>query len=134
MKLRKCPRCELNYIKEDETYCSVCVRDLKGDQVKDDNELCSVCNEEKPLPGRDVCFLCLKEMTGNTVSTPRDVDDTGEATSLGLNPVSVIDEIIPEIPEELPDREYSDVSCEFSSLESIRESEDNDNDDEGDEI
>ena len=30
MALRKCPRCELNYIKDDEKYCNVCRREMKG--------------------------------------------------------------------------------------------------------
>ena len=27
----KCPRCELNYIQEDEQYCPVCKREMKGE-------------------------------------------------------------------------------------------------------
>lgn len=30
MALRKCPRCELNYIKDDEKYCNVYRREMKG--------------------------------------------------------------------------------------------------------
>ena len=30
MALRKCPRCELNYIKDDEKYCNVCRREMKA--------------------------------------------------------------------------------------------------------
>ena len=52
MKLVKCPRCELNYITENEKYCKVCLREMKGDAPKDEIELCSVCNEAPALPGR----------------------------------------------------------------------------------
>lgn len=45
MKLVKCPRCELNYITENEKYCKVCLREMKGESPKDEVELCSVCNE-----------------------------------------------------------------------------------------
>ena len=31
MKLVKCPRCDLNYIREDEKYCKVCLREMKGE-------------------------------------------------------------------------------------------------------
>ena len=62
MKLVKCPRCELNYITENEKYCKVCLREMKGESPKDEVELCSVCNEAPALPGRDVCPFCLKEM------------------------------------------------------------------------
>ena len=51
MKLVKCPRCELNYITENEKYCKVCLREMKGEAPKDEVELCSVCNEAPALPG-----------------------------------------------------------------------------------
>ena len=56
MQLIKCPRCDLNYIREDEKYCKVCLRELKGEKNADEVELCSICNEEPALPGRDVCL------------------------------------------------------------------------------
>lgn len=62
MKLVKCPRCDLNYIREDEKYCKVCLREMKGEPTNDDMELCSVCNAAPALPGKDVCLSCLKEM------------------------------------------------------------------------
>ena len=40
MKLVKCPRCDLNYIREDEKYCKVCLREMKGEPTNDDMELC----------------------------------------------------------------------------------------------
>ena len=55
MKLVKCPRCELNYITENEKYCKVCLREMKGEAPKDEVELCSVCNEAPALPGRAQC-------------------------------------------------------------------------------
>ena len=39
MKLIKCPRCDLNYIQENEKLCKVCQRELKGSQVEDEMEL-----------------------------------------------------------------------------------------------
>ena len=59
MNLVKCPRCDLNYIREDEKYCKVCLRELKGENSQDEVELCSICNEEPALPGRDICPRCL---------------------------------------------------------------------------
>jgi hypothetical protein len=53
----KCPRCELNYIREGEEYCAVCMAELKkGPQlifaVDDDDdmeleatELCPICHQ-----------------------------------------------------------------------------------------
>ena len=44
MGLRKCPRCELNYIRDDEKYCNVCKREMKGEpDVEDGVVLCIEC-------------------------------------------------------------------------------------------
>ena len=59
----KCPRCELNYIREEEQYCPVCKREMKGESHDDPFELCSICNENPVMPGKDVCYACYKEMT-----------------------------------------------------------------------
>ena len=128
MNLIKCPRCDLNYIREDEKYCKVCLRELKGDDSRDEVELCSICNEEPALPGRDICLFCLKEMNKSN-STP---DDTGEDVESGENvdtsnigdmdSVSGMDEIIPEEDENIPSQEYGEIEEELS-LEDVREDE-----------
>mgnify|MGYP006976125300 CR=1 FL=1 len=88
MKLIKCPRCELNYIQENEKLCKVCQRELKGSQTEDEMELCSVCNAAPALPGRDVCLSCLKEMANDTTDEsieerPPVVDES----KIGINSV-----------------------------------------------
>ena len=130
MKFVLCPRCELNYITETEKYCKVCLREMKGDAPRDEIELCSVCNEAPALPGRDMCLFCLKEMSGQD---NRDDDTEQEhvdtATIGGMDSVSTMDEIIPEIDEDIPSQEYGEIENELS-LESVREEEDEDDEDE----
>ena len=128
MNLVKCPRCYLNYIREDEKYCKVCLRELKGENSQDEVELCSICNEEPALPGRDVCLFCLKEMNKSN-STPDDdsVDSDGgesvDTASIGdMDSVSGMDEIIPEDDENIPSQEYGEIEEELS-LEDVREDE-----------
>ena len=95
MKLIKCPRCDLNYIQENEKLCKVCQRELKGSQVEDEMELCSVCNAAPALPGRDVCLSCLKEMASGGSDTDNDETPTVvDESTIGLNSVSTMDEII----------------------------------------
>ena len=44
MAFRKCPRCELNYITDDEKLCSVCRREVKGEPDHNNvPELCAEC-------------------------------------------------------------------------------------------
>lgn len=128
MKLVKCPRCDLNYIREDEKYCKVCLREMKGEPTNDDMELCSVCNAAPALPGKDVCLSCLKEMqSGGGREEVEDAPVSVDESTIGLNSVSTMDEIIPEIEEDIPANEYGDIQNELS-LESVIEDE---NEDEG---
>lgn len=67
MALKKCPKCELNYIKEGEQYCNVCMRTLKNgrnhaEPVADEEELlCSECGENPAVHGYELCTECLRE-------------------------------------------------------------------------
>ncbi len=132
MTLIKCPRCDLNYITQDQKYCKVCLREMKGEGNTDEVELCSVCNEAPALPGKDVCLFCLKEMNKsnseeNEPETPENVD----ASNIGdMDSVSGMDEIIPDDEEGISGQEYGEMEHELS-LEEVREDEERDaNDDE----
>lgn len=71
MALHKCPKCELNYIRDGEEFCEVCKREMKraqahirhSDEGTEDDEvvLCSECGEEPAVRGGDLCISCLKE-------------------------------------------------------------------------
>ena len=102
---------------------------MKGESPKDEVELCSVCNEAPALPGRDVCLFCLKEMSGgNTNRDENEPEEAVEASSLvSIDPVSTMDEIIPEIDEDIPSQEFGEIESELS-LESVREDEENEED------
>ena len=132
MNLVKCPRCDLNYILDTEKFCKVCLREMKGNHVEDEMELCSVCNEAPALPGRDVCLSCLKEM--NAGGSDSDIEETPavvDESTLGLNSVSNMDEIIPQIHEDLDDGSFGDIENELS-LESVIEEEENEADEDED--
>ena len=132
MKLVKCPRCDLNYIREDEKYCKVCLREMKGEPTNDDMELCSVCNAAPALPGKDVCLSCLKEMqSGGGREEVEDAPVSVDESTIGLNSVSTMDEISPEIEEDIPANEYGDIQNELS-LESVIEDENEDDDEDKD--
>ena len=54
MGLRKCPRCELNYIRDDEQLCNVCKRHMKGEAETDDVvTICTECGENPAA----VCYV-----------------------------------------------------------------------------
>lgn len=123
MNLVKCPRCDLNYIREDEKYCKVCLREMKGEKHADEMELCSICNEEPALSGKDVCLFCLKEMnkSNNAEETETETENVDTNTIGDMDAVSGMDEIIPEVEEE-DGTEYEEIDQELS-LEDVREDE-----------
>ncbi len=131
MGLIKCPRCELNYIREEDGYCPICKREMKGEGQTEEIELCTVCNEHPALPGKDVCLFCLKEMNA---SEAREEDEETEArvdeASLDIDPVSGMDEIIPEIDEDIPAREYDEIESDLSLEEMEEDEEDGDDEEE----
>ncbi len=123
MGLVKCPRCDLNYIRDDEKYCKVCLREMKGEKHADEVELCSICNEEPALPGKDVCLFCLKEMNkSNSAEETEEETEPVDTNTIGdMDDVSGMDEIIPEVEEDNPS-EYNEIGHELS-LEDVREDE-----------
>lgn len=131
MRLIKCPRCELNYITPEEGYCKICKREMKGESQKDEIELCTVCNEAPALPGKDVCLFCLKEMNANQEREDDDNEVSVDEASLTIDP-SAMDEIIPEMDEDIPPREYSEIENDLS-LEEMEEEEAEDEDEEDEE-
>ena len=108
----KCPRCELNYIQEEEQYCSVCKREMKGEVHEDPFELCSICNENPVVPGQELCAYCLKEFNHHsTLST----DDTIEhaPASIEIDSVSTMEEIeLDTLPEDMPAEIGEQISLE----------------------
>lgn len=121
----KCPRCELNYIREEEQYCPVCKREMKGETHDDPFELCSICNENPVMPGKDVCLLCYKELSQQQGLCDDSVDEpeTAPDVSLDMEDVSDMQEIeLETMPEDMPAEIGEQLSLEE---EKNREAEEN---------
>ncbi len=110
----KCPRCELNYIREEEQYCSVCKREMKGESHDDPFELCSICNENPVMPGKDVCLLCYKEMNRQQGLRDESIDDAEpQDVSLDMEGVSEMEEIeLDALPDDVPAEIGEQISLE----------------------
>ena len=99
MRLEKCPRCELNYVRPGEKLCEVCKREMRGVQEPEETlELCPECGEHPVVAGEEYCVYCLREhklQEGRTLvqddSDPE--DDTLEEPSELLPVVDVIEQI-----------------------------------------
>ena len=132
----KCPRCELNYIEESEGFCKICKREMQGENNADDVELCTICNERPVLHGRDVCAVCLKEMNAANDEDDSELDrddepvETVDENSIGsIDPVSSMDEIMPDISDDIPEGEYSEIESELS-LDAMGDEENEDEEEE----
>ena len=110
MRFVKCPRCELNYIKEDEQYCSVCLREMNGEIHDEPYELCSICNENPCMPGKDVCYACYKEMTQQqNLGDSSEDDEEDRDVEIDMEEVSEMEEIdLGEIPDDVPNEMVSE--------------------------
>ena len=84
-RYKKCPRCELNYILEEEDYCEVCKAELKGIDTNIDDEeeiICPKCKQNYVEPGEKYCLACLQKMQGNWDDSKSDIEEDDELTSL----------------------------------------------------
>lgn len=145
MGLKKCPRCELNYIKDDEKLCNVCKRSAKLSDDSEEESLCIECGEHPAMRGKELCAECYRESlrlrNQGKAKVGIDYGDVDDVTD-----VSLPDEEIPlgTLPDELED-EFSDEprpeppkeegEIEFTkglSLEQLEEDEDNEPDDDED--
>ena len=122
MALVKCPRCELNYILDGGTLCTVCRREVKGEhEIIDTPEMCSVCGENPAVAGSDLCMFCLKEMNRRVPSSNMDDTMVPEA-NIGIDSVSTMDEIELDIVDDA-------MASEFGAEDEFK---DNDEDEEED--
>ncbi len=66
-----CPRCELNYMQDGETYCDVCKAELKigpqlifaldEDEVAEGEKLCPICKRTYIAEDEEMCEQCREE-------------------------------------------------------------------------
>ena len=80
-KYKKCPRCEINYILEDEDYCEICKEELRGishnEEFPDDEEdaaICPRCKVNYLNEGEKICESCAAEMEEEEEKR-NDIDD-----------------------------------------------------------
>ncbi len=123
-KYKLCPRCELNYIPEDEELCDVCKAQLNNSEdffVEDEEEICPLCGQNLVEPGEKYCAECLEKRANGNIS-----DDDSPETSIRLDKeelfsgdddgdrpeiISLDDAIAEEDIEE--DESYDDVDISY---------------------
>jgi len=117
--LKKCPRCELNYIREGEKYCRVCAREMKGlEDSSEAPEICAACGERPAVSGHELCAQCMRER--------KELKDD-ELDTYADHPEEILAEVEPiELEEDEPIEAES-----LSQLQEEEYEEDEDDDEEG---
>lgn len=109
MSLIKCPRCELNYMLDTDKMCSVCRRDVRGESEQYEMvELCSECGENPVVPGQELCAYCLKELAQRDDETQDDEPVVADASSIGIDSVSNMDEIELDLGDDMGDESFAE--------------------------
>jgi len=131
MGLIKCPRCELNYMPDTERYCTVCKREMRGEETKEDIELCPECGEHPVVPGEELCAYCLKEVhrqerTNVDAVNAEDVGELDEAS--GMNEIDIA------IDKDIPSAEFKEINRELQIERDEDDDDDLDEDEEEDDL
>ncbi|MEA5059535.1 MAG: hypothetical protein EOM66_10570 [Clostridia bacterium] len=112
MALKKCPRCELNYIREGEKYCDICKRYMKGESDSDSiTATCVECGERPAVRGNDLCAICLREAR-RQATLAKLADDLPADVN-----ISEVDMDDMEVPlgnsDDIPERELEEIDREL---------------------
>ncbi len=114
MALKKCPRCEVNYIREDEKVCNVCRRYMKGEKDVEDNiTMCSECGENPAVKGSELCAACLREARRQEKLLGLDRDASTSDELLGGVGLDAMEVPLPA-EGEIPESELEEIDKELS--------------------
>jgi len=65
MAFKKCPRCSLNYIKNTDVLCRICLEEvgnaLKSNDEEEEYDFCPECGEHIIKVGEEMCYQCMIE-------------------------------------------------------------------------
>jgi hypothetical protein len=129
MALRKCPRCELNYIRESEKYCEVCKREMKGEGESEETvQICVECGENPVVKGSELCAICLREARRQEkLAEAAEEIHAPDQISMPIATVA-LDEIEVPLPAdgEIPESELDEIDKELGDDEDEAADEDED--------
>ncbi|MDP2892000.1 MAG: hypothetical protein Q8O09_02550 [Bacillota bacterium] len=114
MALVKCPRCELNYIREGERFCEICKKELRGeDDSEETPEMCSECNEHPAIKSEDLCLFCLREKKRQESIDKKDEDIPAEDGGISEIPDAVELDEIDIASNDIPPPERDEIDKEL---------------------
>lgn len=105
MTIKRCERCDLNYVKEGQKYCNVCKKLLEGKKTNlEKAELCPSCGKRLVKKGHELCGKCHLDML-DTIEKLE--DENGDVIDQNIIPadieVSEINIVVEDEEENVPD-------------------------------
>ena len=150
---KKCPRCELNWIKMDEEYCDVCKAELKMkggiSLIEDDEELeeeriCPIGKINYLAEDEEICAQCRAEKGNDILPSEQEKEDEDEGWRDFVDDEVIEDEMVDDEDEELSLNALEDEEMEefdedeeevddYDDLENYDDEDDYDDEDEEEE-
>ncbi len=115
MGYKKCPKCELNWIRDDQKLCDICSRKYKSFDEEEQQEvvMCSECGEHPAMKGKDLCAACYKESLRQESYQKQPKPPV--VTSIGMEEPDLDDVEVPIDNSEIPEDELTEVEHDFDS-------------------
>ena len=132
MGYKKCPKCELNYIRDDQQLCEICSRKYKSFDEDEQQEviMCSECGEHPARKGKDLCAACSKESLRQESYAKQPKPPV--VTSIGMEDPDMDDVEVPIDNSEIPEDELTEVERDFDADDDAGELDETDDDDDED--
>ena len=131
MGYKKCPKCELNYIRDDQKLCDICSRKYKGFDEEELAEvvMCSECGEHPAMKGKDLCAACYKESLRQERYAAQPKPPV--VTSIGMEDTDLDVVDVPLDDSEIPEDELPEVEGGFGDDDAVLDDDDDDEDEDG---
>ncbi|MGI6176220.1 MAG: hypothetical protein ACOYJC_08755 [Christensenellales bacterium] len=113
MALKKCLRCELNYVKDDQKHCDVCQREISG-AVVEEMEPCIECGERPAGTIGELCVVCLREKKKRESFQSKLQKDAIQEDD---EDITDVDDIGIELDSDIPPNELEEIDNELGIKE-----------------
>lgn len=135
MAVVKCPRCEINYMRDDEECCSVCMRELRREKnsapAEDDLDMCVECGIAPAVTKEGLCAQCALDIQNFALDeedgTPS--SESGESASDGA--LDIISLELVEDEDDLLDLDFQDLEDDLGFEDENDEDDLDEEDDDG---
>lgn len=137
MAVVKCPRCEINYMRDDEECCSVCMRELRREKnsapVEDDLDMCVECGIAPAVTKEGLCAQCALDIQNFALDEEDRApsSESGESASDGALDIISLELVEDEDEGDLLDLDFQDLE-EDLGFEDENDEDDLDEDEEDD--